>query len=102
VPSPTIGPVVAALARLGGAVRSQASRGGLSTVDAVLAAARAPDLQRQLAGLARGEGVLELTVDGYQAVRGRPPRRRRTTPNPLHREEYLAALTRGRDSVIAE
>jgi len=39
-------------------------------------AGRANDFQRQLPGLTRGEGVLELTFAGYEPVVGDPPRRR--------------------------
>jgi ribosomal protection tetracycline resistance protein len=58
----------------------------------VLPAARAGALQRQLAGLTGGEGVLESSFAGYQPVGGDPPTRRRTTPNPLNRKEYLMHL----------
>ena len=33
--------------------------------------------------------MLESDFDGYQPVTGAPPTRRRLTPNPLNREEYL-------------
>jgi ribosomal protection tetracycline resistance protein len=45
-------------------------RGNLSTIETVLPAARAHDLQRQLSGLTGGEGVLESTFVGYQPVSG--------------------------------
>jgi hypothetical protein len=40
---------------------------------------RARDLQRQLAGITRGEGVVETTFEGCEPVSGDPPTRPRTT-----------------------
>jgi ribosomal protection tetracycline resistance protein len=57
-----------------------------------LSAARARDLQRQLSGLTRGEGVLESTFEGHEPVIGDPPTRQRTMPNPLNVDEYMAHL----------
>ena len=55
-----------------------------------LAASRVQDLRRQLPGLTGGEGVLESELAGYRPVTGDPPSRKRTTPNPLNLDEYLA------------
>jgi ribosomal protection tetracycline resistance protein len=38
--------------------------------------------------------VLESSFAGYQPVNDEPPTRRRTTANPLNREEYLMHLAR--------
>ena len=57
-------------------------------------ASRAHDLQRQLPGLTGGEGVLESSFAGYQAVSGDQPTRRRTTANPLNLGEYVMHLAR--------
>ena len=77
-----------------GAVRCRyrvAGAGGeLCMIELVLPAARAHDLQRRLAGLTGGEGVLESSFAGHQPVSGEQPSRRRTTPNPLNLGEYLA------------
>jgi ribosomal protection tetracycline resistance protein len=54
-------------------VETPSLQGELSTVKAVLAAARADDLQRQLPALTRGEGVLESSFAGYQPVSGDQP-----------------------------
>ena len=64
-------------------------------IEALLPAARAQDLRRQLPGLTGGEGVVETTFGGYQPVRGAPPTRRRTMTNPLDRDTYLARVARG-------
>ena len=47
--------------------------GALAVVDAVLPAARATDLQRRLAGITGGEGVIETSFEGYEPVLGEPP-----------------------------
>ena len=73
VPTETIGAVLPALVRLGAEVEAPVPRGGLSTVEAVLRVTKADELQRQLAGLTNGEGVLESTFAGYEPVSGDPP-----------------------------
>jgi ribosomal protection tetracycline resistance protein len=77
IPTATIGAVTSALARLGAAVETPALQGELSTIEAVLPAARADDLQRQLSALTGGEGVLESSFAGYQPVSGDQPTRGR-------------------------
>ncbi|MFY9577808.1 MAG: translation factor GTPase family protein [Gaiellaceae bacterium] len=79
IPTDTIGAVMPALSRLGGAVETPSLQRRLATIEAVLPAARADDVQRQLPGLTRGEGVLDSSFAGYQPVRGEQPSRRRTT-----------------------
>jgi ribosomal protection tetracycline resistance protein len=94
LPTETIGAVVAALGRLDAAVETPAVRGRLAVTETVLPATRAQELQQQLAGLTGGEGVLETEFAGYVPVGGEPPRRRRTTPNPLNLAEYLLHLSK--------
>jgi len=94
VPTDAVGAVLPALARLGAALETPLLRGKLATVETVLPATRAQDLQRQLAELTRGEGVLESTFAGYQPLSGDQPVRRRSTPNPLNLGEYLLHLAR--------
>jgi ribosomal protection tetracycline resistance protein len=94
IPTDTVGAVLAVLARLGAAVQTPSQRGELSTIETVLPAGRAQDLQRQLPGLTGGEGVLESDFGGYQPVGGAAPSRQRTTADPLNRKEYLLHVTR--------
>ena len=94
IPTVTIGAVMPVLARLGAAVETPSLQGKLSTIEMVLPAARAHDLQRRLPGLTGGEGVLESSFAGYQPVSGEPPARSRTTANPLNLGEYLMHLAR--------
>jgi ribosomal protection tetracycline resistance protein len=75
LPTDTIGAVVSTLARLGGALQASSNRGRLSTIETVLPAARAQELQRRLPGLTGGEGVLATEFGGYEPVIGTPPRR---------------------------
>jgi ribosomal protection tetracycline resistance protein len=94
IPTDAIGAVMAALARLGAAVETPLQQEKLSVIETVLPAARVQDLQRQLPGLTGGEGVLDSSFAGYQPVSGDQPTRRRTTANPLNREEYLRVTRR--------
>jgi len=92
IPAEAVGAVLAAAARLGGAAGAPSPRGDLARLEIVLPAARAQDLQRQLPGLASGEGVAEASFGGYRPVSGPPPVRRRTAADPLNRDEYLLQL----------
>ncbi len=80
IPTAAMGGVLAALAQLGAAVETPVVRGEMSGLQAVLPAAQEHRLQHQLPGLTSGEGVLEASFGGYQAVRGTFPSRPRTTP----------------------
>jgi ribosomal protection tetracycline resistance protein len=92
IPTHTIGSVMPAVARLGAVVETPSLQGKLSTLKAVLPAARADDLQQQLSALTGGEGVLESSFAGYQPVSGNQPTRRRTAANPLNLDEYMLRL----------
>ena len=76
IPPDTIGAVIAAVARLGATVETPTLRGELAVIETVLSEGRTRDLQRQLSGLTRGEGVLESTFAGYEPVIGEQPTRR--------------------------
>ena len=94
IPVGTIGAVMAAMARLGAAIETPSLRGELATIETILPAVQADDLQRQLPGLTGGEGVLDSSFAGYQPVSGDQPTRRRTTANPLNVDEYMMHLAR--------
>ena len=93
-PADSFGAVLTAVAKLGGTVEAPSLRGDFSTIDTVLSAARARGLQHELPGLTGGEAVVETHLAGYEPVTGPPPRRRRTMPNPLNRDEYLMQFGR--------
>jgi ribosomal protection tetracycline resistance protein len=93
-PPETVGAILASVARLGGVLEPLSLLGDLSTIETVMPAARAHDLQRQLPALTGGEGVLESGFAGYQPISGTAPIRRRTTANPLNRQEYLMHVAR--------
>ena len=79
IPAVTIGAVSAALARLGASVEAPWQHEDVATIDAVLPALRAQELQRQLPELTGGEGVLESTFAGYRPANGERPTRHRAT-----------------------
>ncbi len=72
VPAEATGSVLAAVARLGGAAGTPSLRADLATLETLLPAARAQDLQRQLPGLTSGEGVAETSFGGYRPMSGPP------------------------------
>jgi len=94
VPTEAIGPVLAALGRLGGAAALPAPRGELSVLETSLRASGVQKLRRQLPGLTGGEGVLDTEFAGYEPVTGEPPVRKRRTPDPLNLDEYLGHVGR--------
>jgi len=81
-PSDTVGAVLASVARLGGVLEPLSLLGDLSTIETVMPATRAHDLQRQLPALTGGEGVLESDFHGYQPVSGTASIRRRSAQPP--------------------
>jgi ribosomal protection tetracycline resistance protein len=92
VPSDTFGAVSRALARLEGSLTSVGTRVTSSQLEGDIAAARVHELQQQMPGLTRGEGVLTSAFDHYRPIRGEPPSRPRTDPDPLNRGEYLRQI----------
>src|SRR6266536_2988259 len=94
VPADTIGPILPVLARLRAVPRTPAMRGSTCTLEGEIPAARVHELQQQLRGLTRGEGMLEFAFDHYEPVRDAIPTRSRTDHNPLSRKEYLLHVRR--------
>ena len=90
VPPDTVPAVLPLLARLGAIPLATGAHG----IDGQIPAARVHELQRRLPALTRGEGVLESAFDHYAPVRGKPPARERTGPDPLDRKEYLLRVVR--------
>jgi ribosomal protection tetracycline resistance protein len=74
-PSGAIGGLLNAVAQLGGVVEQTSVLGNLSTTEARMPADRSRELQGQLSGLTGGEGNIESVFDGYELVRGKPPKR---------------------------
>jgi ribosomal protection tetracycline resistance protein len=66
IPVNSIGAAMAAAARLGADLETPQPTGEIATVEGVIAAVRVNELQRQLPGLTRGEGVLESSFAGYR------------------------------------
>jgi ribosomal protection tetracycline resistance protein len=92
IPADTVGSVLAALGRLRAVPGTQTLNGSVSVLAGEIPATQVHALDRGLAGLTRGEGVLE-SVFGYYRLAGSPvPTRPRTDHNPLDRDEYLLRL----------
>ena len=94
VPTRAVGPVLAALGRLGAGTGTPSPRGELSVVETAVPTSGVQELRRRLPGLTGGEGVLDSEFAGYRPVSGDPPTRKRTTPDPLSPAAYLADLGR--------
>ena len=96
VPTDSLGPVMAALARLRAVPQTQETRGSSYVLEGEIPAARVHELHQQLPVLTRGEGALDCDFDvaRYQPVVGPPPTRPRTDNNPLNRKEYLLRVSR--------
>ncbi|GAA1673886.1 TetM/TetW/TetO/TetS family tetracycline resistance ribosomal protection protein [Kribbella yunnanensis] len=89
VPTDSTSAVLAALARLRAIPQVPALAAGTSILEGAIPAAAVYQLEQQLPGLTRGEGVLESTFSHYYPVVGTPPHRARTDHNPLNRRDYL-------------
>ncbi len=93
-PADTVGVLLPALAKLEAVAQASTAHGATAVLDGQVPAARVHDVERALPGLTRGEGVLESTFDCYRPVRGAPPARPRTGPDPLDRKGYLLHVQR--------
>jgi len=94
-PADALTPLMALLARLDAAARTQDLQRSLCVLEGEIAAARVRELEQQLPTLTRGEGVLECAFERYRTVRGPVPARARSDHNPLNRKEYLLHVQRG-------
>ncbi len=94
IPADTFAAVLPELARLRALPWAPVMRGPLCLLEGEIPAAQVRELEEQLPGLTRGEGVLEAVFSRYQPVRGDIPARSRTDHNPLNREEYLLRVAR--------
>ncbi len=94
VPADTLTATLTTLARLGAATRAPELAGPGCVLEGDIPAAKVHELQQQLPGLTRGEGVLESEFDRYQPVRGPAPVRPRSSVSPLDRKEYMLHVQR--------
>jgi ribosomal protection tetracycline resistance protein len=86
--------LLSALGRLGATPHETTAMGETGTIHGEVAAARMHDLQLSLRQLTRGEGVLEVEFDRYDAVTGPPPSRPRPTPDPLDPVRYFREVSK--------
>lgn len=94
VPADTFGAMLPVLTRLRAAPLTSGVRDAVTVLEGDVPASQVHELQQQLPGLTRGEGVLEYAFDRYEPVRDVPPHRARTDHNPLDRKEYLLHVAR--------
>jgi ribosomal protection tetracycline resistance protein len=71
LPADTLGPVLPAIAQLGGVPGAPVLEGETATLEGIVPAARVHDLRTRLPGLTRGEALLESAFDRYEPVSGR-------------------------------
>jgi ribosomal protection tetracycline resistance protein len=81
--------VLSALGRLGATPHETGAMADTATINGEVAAAHMHDLQLSLRSLTRGEGVLKVEFDRYDAISGPPPTRPRPMPDPLDRVRYF-------------
>ena len=93
-PADLLGAVLPALARLRAVPTAPVAHGSAYLLEGEIPAALVYELQRQLPGLTRGEGVLDCAFDHHRPVRGTAPTRPRSGPNPFDRKEYLLHVVR--------
>jgi ribosomal protection tetracycline resistance protein len=94
IPADTFGRILPVLAQLCAVPQTSAIRGSSCLLEGEIPAARVHELQQQLPGLTRGEGLLECAFDHYELLRGMIPSRPRSDHNPLNRKEYLLHVVR--------
>ncbi len=95
VPAEVAGPMMPVLARLRAQPDMPVTQGSSCVLAGEIPAARVHELEQQLPGLTRGEGVMDASFGRYRPVRGTIPVRSRSDHNPLNRREYLLRVTRG-------
>ena len=94
LPADVLGTVLTTLGRLGAVPQTPEVIGTAYLLSGFVPAARVHELELQLPGMTRGEGVLETAFDHYAPVHGPVPDRPRTDQNPLDRKEYLLHVQR--------
>jgi ribosomal protection tetracycline resistance protein len=90
VPVDAVSAVLARLAAARAVADHSAVRGAVSQLRGTIPASSVYEFERQLPGLAHGEGVFMSELSGYRRTAGNPPTRKRTDGNPLNRKEYLS------------
>jgi ribosomal protection tetracycline resistance protein len=94
LPADTFPAVVSALGRLGGVPSAPTALGPTHAMEGEIPAGQVHALTQLLAGLTRGEGVIDSSFERHREVRGPVPSRARTDRNPLDRRAYLRNVSR--------
>ena len=92
-PDDALSPLLVLVARLGAVPDAPALDGEQCTIEGEIPAAAVDELRRRVPALTRGEGVLESAFHAWRPVRGAPPLRPRTGPDPLDPKEYVRGVT---------
>ncbi|GGX61725.1 elongation factor G [Streptomyces hiroshimensis] len=93
VPADTLSAVAGALAALGAEIHDTETGPEVCTLKGAIPARHAPDAERRLPALTRGEALWWTHPTEDRPHQGPPPRRPRTDGNPLNRAAYLRHLT---------
>lgn len=94
VPEDTCHAVTRILTHARATIHETTVAGSTTRVSCTIPTAELRAVEQQIPALTRGEGTWVSTPAGYIAVTRNPPSRPRTGPNPFHREQYLAEMTR--------
>ncbi|MGC8487693.1 MAG: GTP-binding protein [Clostridia bacterium] len=94
VPEDTAGAVLGLVVRRHGTADTVETAAGRTRLAGLIPVAEIVGLKRELPGKSRGEGVMTTDFDRFQPVRGEPPVRPRTGPDPGNPEAYLMWVRR--------
>ncbi|WP_223268398.1 elongation factor G [Streptosporangium nondiastaticum] len=92
-PADTLSAVAGALAALGAEIHDTETGPEVCVLKGTIPARHAPDAERRLPALTRGEALWWTHPTEDRPHQGRPPQRPRTDGNPLNRAAYLRHLT---------
>ena len=94
IPASALAGVTVTMARLSGLITGTSPAAGSLALTGTLPTRCVQALLAQLPEQTSGEGVFTSEVTHYTPVRGSPPARTRTGPNPLDRQEWFRAHPR--------
>jgi ribosomal protection tetracycline resistance protein len=92
-PADSLAPVVRLLVGLHAIPETPVMQGQSFGLSGLIPAAELGEFRRRLPALTSGEGFVDSRFDSYGPVRGQPPSRERTHPDPLDRTAYLRYYT---------
>ena len=96
VPTDVVGAALSLVNATGGLLEASDADAGRARIVGTIPTGYIADLERQIPGISRGEGVFASEFGGYTDVHGPAPTRKRRDNNPLNRKEYLARVSQRR------